>query len=173
MAEPQDETTFGFEEEAHEFGFNSGDEALDSDEEQCAEVEEPQMRDKPSVQQQQLDDHRIFKLGWLQKKGGGKSQAGRHHGSVFARKNWKTRWFVLRDTLLKYYKQQTISGKEKAIGWINITNECTVVSDGTPEFTLTTPNRSYEFIAPSATIASEWVQLITVAVNRADLEGDL
>ena len=62
---------------------------------------------------------------------------------------------------------------EKAIGWINITNECTVVSDGTPEFVLGTPQRIYEFIAPSAQVASEWVQLLTVAINRADLEGEL
>jgi len=33
---------------------------------------------------------RLFKLGWLRKKGGGKAQ-GRHLGSVFARKNWKNR----------------------------------------------------------------------------------
>lgn len=37
-------------------------------------------------------------------------------GGLFARKNWKRRFFVLQDTIIKYYKVETETGLEEALG---------------------------------------------------------
>ncbi|EGD74883.1 hypothetical protein PTSG_07111 [Salpingoeca rosetta] len=142
-----------------------GFDGLDSDEEHFQEQEEPLESEAPI-------DTRIFKMGWLKKKGGGKVQRGRHQGSLFARKNWKSRWFVLRDTVLKYYPFQTITGKEKAIGWVNIREGVSVDWDAAEptRFSLTTDERVYSFVAPTPEAASEWVQQLTRSINRAELE---
>lgn len=47
-----------------------------------------------------LSTGEVFKQGWLRKQGGGTS-------GVFARRNWRNRWFVLVGTTLKYYKDET------------------------------------------------------------------
>ncbi len=50
-----------------------------------------------------------LKSGWLYKKGGGLS--------TLARRNWKMRWFVLRDFKLMYYENDS---EEKLKGTIDI-----------------------------------------------------
>ncbi len=37
-------------------------------------------------------------------------------GGLFARKNWKNRYFVLQDTMIKYYKTEIHTGCEEALG---------------------------------------------------------
>lgn len=49
------------------------------------------------------------KCGWLYKKGGGMS--------TLSRRNWKMRWFVLRDSKLTYYENDS---EEKLKGTIDI-----------------------------------------------------
>ncbi len=41
-------------------------------------------------------------------------------GGLFARKNWKRRYFVLQDNMIKYYKYEIQSGREDALGMILI-----------------------------------------------------
>lgn len=60
------------------------------------------------------------KAGWLFKQGGGRdvgtfSLSGKS-GGLFARKNWKNRFFVLQDTMIKYYKTEIHTGREEALG---------------------------------------------------------
>lgn len=49
------------------------------------------------------------KCGWLYKKGGGMS--------TLSRRNWKMRWFVLRDSKLMYYENDS---EEKLKGTIDV-----------------------------------------------------
>eukprot|EP00043_Microstomoeca_roanoka_P013339 m.130730 g.130730 ORF g.130730 m.130730 type:complete len:176 (-) comp15728_c0_seq4:253-780(-) len=166
------EDTFGFEEQEAQQENEpveniSGFDGFDSDEEDFKEQDEPDAEVEP------VTDDRIFKVGWMKKKGGGKLQRGRHRGSLFARTNWKTRWFVLRDTMLKYYPFQTINGKEKAIGWVNIKPDVVVQTDDTDpaSFSLTTDERVFHFIAESKDQAHEWVDLLKKSILRAQLQA--
>eukprot|EP00055_Hartaetosiga_balthica_P015357 m.89990 g.89990 ORF g.89990 m.89990 type:complete len:161 (-) comp8844_c0_seq1:1768-2250(-) len=157
------EETFGFEDEdGFEDQVDSDVDDADGEGALDQSTEEPQF--------DYLVPSRVSKSGWIKKKGGGKEEGSRHQGSFFARRNWKKRWFELRDTIFKYYKtDQTHKGK--ALGWINLSGLCTVKSVGGSSFTLITPKRSFEFEASNNTDAGDWVAALTNAINTAELDS--
>uniref|UniRef100_A0A8B9MEP8 PH domain-containing protein n=1 Tax=Accipiter nisus TaxID=211598 RepID=A0A8B9MEP8_9AVES len=49
-----------------------------------------------------------LKQGWLHKKGGG--------SSTLSRRNWKKRWFVLRQSRLMYFENDTVVPPKDFLG---------------------------------------------------------
>eukprot|EP00045_Choanoeca_perplexa_P000476 m.14631 g.14631 ORF g.14631 m.14631 type:complete len:172 (+) comp10322_c0_seq1:464-979(+) len=158
------------------FGFDSVDwddaDALDSDEEEFQNAQEPAQ--SPEKVAEALMERRLYRIGWLKKQGGGRAaERGRHAGSVFSRKNWKIRWFVLRDTILKYYKHQTITGREQALGWINIrADDVRIDTDPSNDcrFEIITKERTYMLVAATREEAAAWVSDLIDALNRSELD---
>ncbi|EGD74898.1 hypothetical protein PTSG_07126 [Salpingoeca rosetta] len=123
----------------------------------------------PTMQEVFLDVGigQIRKAGWLRKRTGDSND----HNNVFARKAWKSRWFDLRDTILKYYKTAHPSPRDKPLAYINVGANCFV--DYKPlstRFAITTPKRTYFLQAASVAEASEWVGAITNCINTSELD---
>eukprot|EP01147_Barroeca_monosierra_P000786 gene786-4074_t len=111
----------------------TGFDELDSDEEDFKEQEEPFSAPIET---------RIFKMGWMKKKGGGKVQRGRHQGKK------AIGWVNIREG-------------------VNVAKSTSSPTD----FTLTTDERTYSFSAPTVEAADEWISLLLRSINRAELEG--
>eukprot|EP00051_Salpingoeca_urceolata_P028272 m.485968 g.485968 ORF g.485968 m.485968 type:complete len:542 (-) comp24090_c0_seq1:59-1684(-) len=109
----------------------------------------------------ELNTH-VFRTGWLNKKGGGQHEEGRMQGKVFARRNWKTRWFLLEDNILRYYKsaiKSTGVHPPKPLGVIVISKDCEIEAAGNNPhlFFLNLPTRRYCICAPSSDEATHWI----------------
>jgi len=105
-------------------------------------------------------------MGWLSKKGGGTS-------GTFARKSWKTRWFVLAGSVIKYYKEEVhfLAGGAKPLGMLQLDSDTVVKGDAKDHlaFSIGTTKRTMEFQAESAEIAGEWLGVLLSRINRLEL----
>jgi len=99
-----------------------------------------------------------LKCGWLMKKGGGTT--------TLSRRNWKRRWFVLKDTILTYH--ETDMDGAKSLGTIDIRNAIRIVDDGVKEngFSILTENRTYHVIAENTNDWNQWFNILN-RVHRA------
>ncbi|XP_030066757.1 unconventional myosin-X-like [Microcaecilia unicolor] len=93
-----------------------------------------------------------LKSGWLYKKGGGKS--------TLSRRNWKRRWFVLREMKLIYFENDS---EEKLKGTIDIRNVKGIMDIHEKENSLdiVTEDRIYHIIADSPEDASDWFNVLS------------
>lgn len=70
-------------------------------------------------------------------------------------RKWNRRWFVLKDTELKYYKPN----KKALKGVINLDSWCKLVKSQNPEsFQLVTPKKTYHLVCKSEQECMEWLQ---------------
>lgn len=74
----------------------------------------------------------------------------------FKLKNWKRRWFVLKDTELKYYKPN----KRALKGSISLDCWCKLVRGGQSQacFQLVTQQKTYHLVCTSEEECLEWLQ---------------
>eukprot|EP00051_Salpingoeca_urceolata_P010286 m.125263 g.125263 ORF g.125263 m.125263 type:complete len:209 (+) comp16649_c0_seq1:4722-5348(+) len=115
----------------------------------------------------------VFYQGWLKKLGGGK-EVGRMEGQTLARKNWKYRWFVLRDTMLKYYKRPVKAGSPlKALGYVPLTADTLIQHDAMERncFQIATKNRTFFLVGKNQQVVSAWLASLQEACNRAELDS--
>eukprot|EP00051_Salpingoeca_urceolata_P009055 m.111059 g.111059 ORF g.111059 m.111059 type:complete len:469 (+) comp16096_c0_seq3:183-1589(+) len=144
--------------EEEEFGF-------DDDEDDEEDPDDMEQNDDC------VDAERVFAAGWMRKLGGGKGKPGRMEKSMFARKNWKTRWFVLRDDVLKYYRKKPKPGSTpKCLGTITIDEETMVRIDASNNlaFTVITPSRTYCMICKTYKDVQMWLTTLHEACNAAE-----
>eukprot|EP00051_Salpingoeca_urceolata_P012885 m.160787 g.160787 ORF g.160787 m.160787 type:complete len:825 (+) comp17630_c0_seq7:1070-3544(+) len=109
--------------------------------------------------------------GWLTKQGAGRSKEGgwqlaSKSGGMFARKNWKKRWFVLQDSMVKYFKEEC-SGSSTALGYINLSADTQVNATTDRSFSLCTPRREYKIYCDTPEDARGWIDSLQAAVARA------
>lgn len=99
-----------------------------------------------------------LKCGWLMKKGGGTT--------TLSRRNWKRRWFVLKDNILTYHETDVEGAK--SLGTIDIRNAIRIVDDGVKEngFSIITENRTYHVIAENTNDWNHWFNILN-RVHRA------
>ena len=77
-------------------------------------------------------------------------------------RNWNRRWFVLKDTELKYYKPN----KRALKGVINLDSWCKLIKGQTMEsFQLVTPKKTYHLVCKSEQECDEWVQGTYIYAN--------
>uniref|UniRef100_A0A671TBE4 Myosin X, like 1 n=1 Tax=Sinocyclocheilus anshuiensis TaxID=1608454 RepID=A0A671TBE4_9TELE len=97
-----------------------------------------------------------LKSGWLYKKGGGLS--------TLSRRNWKMRWFVLRDTKLMYFENDS---EEKLKGTIDIRSAKEIVDNHEKEnaLNIVTDERTYQVFAESPEDASGWFTVLSRVHN--------
>ncbi|XP_047669302.1 unconventional myosin-X [Tachysurus fulvidraco] len=93
-----------------------------------------------------------LKSGWLYKKGGGLS--------TLSRRNWKMRWFVLRDSKLMYFENDS---EEKLKGTIDIRTAKEIVDNHEKEnaLNIVTDERTYQVFAESPEDASGWFTVLS------------
>lgn len=113
----------------------------------------------------------LRKAGWLTKQGAGMfagaaGQKGSGLAQLFSRKSWKRRYFVLQDTMLKYYKRDTALPQD-VLGYINLTSDCLVEDNEGKSFFVHTPYRIYSAIADTPEDAKEWIAILRSAVTKA------
>uniref|UniRef100_A0AAR2M4D9 Myosin X, like 1 n=1 Tax=Pygocentrus nattereri TaxID=42514 RepID=A0AAR2M4D9_PYGNA len=92
------------------------------------------------------------KCGWLYKKGGGMS--------TLSRRNWKMRWFVLREAKLMYYENDS---EEKLKGTIDIRIAKEIVDNHEKEnaLNIVTEDRTYQIYAETPEEASGWFSVLS------------
>jgi hypothetical protein len=110
----------------------------------------------------------LRRAGWVSKQGAGRGGGGNwalnnSHGGVFARRNWRKRWFVLQDTMIKYYSKRS-TGVEQATGYINLSSDASVTLTSAHAFTLDTARRTYNLSCDDASEAVAWVDVISKAI---------
>jgi len=110
------------------------------------------------------------KAGWLFKQGGGRdvgafSLSGKS-GGLFARKNWKNRFFVLQDTMIKYYKTEIHTGREEALGYINLSADSILEVLTDRSFSIQTNRRTYFMYSDRVEAAREWIEMLESAIKR-------
>jgi hypothetical protein len=86
-------------------------------------------------------------------------------------KNWKKRWFVLHGKHLAYYETKQSMSQSSALGLIHLDPNCKVektTGDKSGQFglTLTTPGRTYYFVADSEEDRGKWISNINQSINR-------
>ncbi|KAG9349282.1 hypothetical protein JZ751_027725 [Albula glossodonta] len=93
-----------------------------------------------------------LKSGWLYKKGGGMS--------TLSRRNWKMRWFVLREAKLMYFENDS---EEKLKGTIDIRTAKEIVDNHEKEnaLNIVTEERTYQVFAESPEDASGWFNVLS------------
>ncbi|KAJ8410105.1 hypothetical protein AAFF_G00211460 [Aldrovandia affinis] len=93
-----------------------------------------------------------LKSGWLYKKGGGMS--------TLSRRNWKMRWFVLREAKLMYSENDS---EEKLKGTIDIRAAKEIVDNHEKEnaLNIVTEERTYQVFAESPEDASGWFNVLS------------
>lgn len=70
-------------------------------------------------------------------------------------RNWNRRWFMLKDTELRYYKPN----KKALKGVINLDTWCKLVMGQSPDsFQLVTPKKTYHLVCKSEQECLEWLQ---------------
>ncbi|XP_061925994.1 unconventional myosin-X isoform X2 [Entelurus aequoreus] len=101
-----------------------------------------------------------LKSGWLYKKGGGMS--------TLSRRNWKMRWFVLRESKLMYFDNDS---EEKLKGTIDICTAKEIVDNHEKEnaLNIVTEERTYHIYAESPEDASGWFSVLS-SVHSASPE---
>ncbi|XP_061736072.1 unconventional myosin-X [Nerophis ophidion] len=101
-----------------------------------------------------------LKSGWLYKKGGGMS--------TLSRRNWKMRWFVLRESKLMYFDNDS---EEKLKGTIDICTAKDIVDNHEKEnaLNIVTEERTYHIYAESPEDASGWFSVLS-SVHSASPE---
>eukprot|EP00041_Stephanoeca_diplocostata_P027251 m.747772 g.747772 ORF g.747772 m.747772 type:complete len:794 (+) comp23145_c1_seq2:308-2689(+) len=102
------------------------------------------------------------RCGWMLKQGGGTK-------TIMSRKNWKRRFFVLKESMLFYYKPDAVLPDESGVkpgvtatGYINLSAESKVGQPTERRILLEQPNRDFAFICPSRTSAKEWHDAIAI-----------
>uniref|UniRef100_W5L1D5 Myosin X, like 1 n=1 Tax=Astyanax mexicanus TaxID=7994 RepID=W5L1D5_ASTMX len=92
------------------------------------------------------------RCGWLYKKGGGMS--------TLSRRNWKMRWFVLREAKLMYYENDS---EEKLKGTIDIRTAKEIVDNHEKEnaLNIVTEDRTYHIYAETPEEASGWFSVLS------------
>ncbi|MEQ2235295.1 hypothetical protein ILYODFUR_000857 [Ilyodon furcidens] len=93
-----------------------------------------------------------LKSGWLYKKGGGMS--------TLSRRNWKMRWFALREAKLMYFENDS---EEKLKGTIDICAAKEIVDNHEKEnaLNIVTEERTYHIYAESPEDASGWFNVLS------------
>ncbi|CAB1346877.1 unnamed protein product, partial [Coregonus sp. 'balchen'] len=93
-----------------------------------------------------------LKSGWLSKKGGGMS--------TLSRRNWKQRWFVLREDKLMYFENDS---EEKLKGTIDIRSAKDIVDNHAKEnaLNIVTEERTYHIYAETPEDASGWFNMLS------------
>eukprot|EP00049_Salpingoeca_infusionum_P008726 m.143807 g.143807 ORF g.143807 m.143807 type:complete len:206 (+) comp14105_c0_seq3:376-993(+) len=83
--------------------------------------------------------------GWLSKLAGNQAQQTQSSSWKSAlrlgRRNWQSRWFVLQDTMLKYFRSK-FTGKEAAAGYLNICPDTRLHCQTESTFAIETPRRT-------------------------------
>lgn len=73
----------------------------------------------------------------------------------YRQRNYNRRWFVLKDTKLKYYKPN----KRTLKGTINLDSWCKLVRGQSPEsFQLVTPKKTYHLVCKCEEECREWLR---------------
>eukprot|EP00050_Salpingoeca_kvevrii_P018861 m.79443 g.79443 ORF g.79443 m.79443 type:complete len:103 (+) comp8182_c3_seq2:18-326(+) len=85
--------------------------------------------------------------------------------SVWHRKNWKRRWFVLQDNMLKYYPAVPLHG-ETAAGYINLSGDTQIVRQDSTSFLLVASHRTFRFMADNPNEVEQWVKVLSNLVSR-------
>lgn len=74
-------------------------------------------------------------------------------------RNWNRRWFVLKDTELKYYKPNRRALK----GVINLDSWCKLIKGQSPDsFQLVTPKKTYHLVCKCEKECDEWLEGIII-----------
>ena len=82
------------------------------------------------------------------------------------KKKWNKRWFVLQDTMLKFYKGIP-SDTSSAMEYFNICPQTRVVIQANGRFVINSPRKTYMLMASSITEAQEWVRILQNACELA------
>ncbi|XP_057292691.1 unconventional myosin-X-like isoform X2 [Hydractinia symbiolongicarpus] len=102
---------------------------------------------------------KALKSGWLMKKGGGTG--------TLSRRNWKRRWFVLKDTLLTYHDSDQDGAK--TLGTIDL-RSCRQIVDSSQKdnaLSIIMPERTYHFTTESPQDWNDWFSILN-RVHRAN-----
>ncbi|XP_032387774.1 unconventional myosin-X [Etheostoma spectabile] len=115
-------------------------------------------KDEPSCG---LGKQEALKQGWLHKKGGG--------SSTLSRRNWKRRWFVLRQSKLMYFEND---GEDKMKGVLDMHNAKEIIDNTGKEngINIVMPERTYHLIAESAEDASQWFSVLSQVHGSTEQE---
>ena len=94
-----------------------------------------------------------LKEGYLDKKGKGQS--------MFGRRNWKKRYFIVGDGLLEYYEsvQESLQGSSP-INKLILGRQDTVESTGEASFVIITATRTLHLCASSKQEKEDWIMTI-------------
>ena len=137
-----------------------------------------------ATQSAALAKHSLRHAGWLTKQGAGMfagaaSKKASGIAQLFSRKSWKRRYFVLQDTMLKYYKKDTALPPD-ALGYINMSSDVHIehnvedttgasatVGDAPRTFYIHTAYRIWAIVAEDEADARAWVMKLKNAVEKA------
>ncbi|KAK2564848.1 Unconventional myosin-X [Acropora cervicornis] len=91
---------------------------------------------------------------------------GDNNNSPCSVRNWKRRWFVLKDNILTYHETDVEGAK--SLGTIDIKNAIRIIDDGVKEngFSIITENRTYHVIAENTYDWNHWFNILN-RVHRA------
>lgn len=103
----------------------------------------------------QGSSNRFNKSGWIKKQGAGRRK-------FIGRKTWKTRWFVLEGTELRYYAGDS---REKELGCAGLSSATRVHQHprNKAAFNLYASGRCYRLVCPSKFSADQWISVIELA----------
>jgi hypothetical protein len=109
----------------------------------------------------------VTKSGWLKKQGGGTS-------GTFARKNWKTRWFVLVGTVLNYYQKEkghsvfagARGGKPLGSLILDAKTMVNIVANKPKAFSIQNEKRQLNIVARNPKEAEVWAAVLNTIINR-------
>eukprot|EP00040_Diaphanoeca_grandis_P010994 m.56286 g.56286 ORF g.56286 m.56286 type:complete len:720 (+) comp22224_c0_seq1:474-2633(+) len=94
--------------------------------------------------------------GWMQKRGGGTKR-------ITSRKTWKRRFFLLKETMLLYYKPEHVLPDESGVvpgataaGYVNLAYDCKVSIPSSTRLCLEVADRAYFFICDTKEEALAW-----------------
>eukprot|EP00045_Choanoeca_perplexa_P009550 m.92436 g.92436 ORF g.92436 m.92436 type:complete len:924 (+) comp14944_c1_seq2:126-2897(+) len=119
---------------------------------------------KPVMQESSTNASNISlrKTGWLMKQGGGAATAKK--GTTMFRRGWRKRWFVLQDTILKYFNKP---GSIAANGYINLCHESRLLVHNEHAFSIETPKRLFSLFCADAQDCQQWLALLSAALESS------
>jgi hypothetical protein len=100
-----------------------------------------------------MEGKRLYREGWLTKLG----------SSI---KNWKRRWFILKEDTLSYYR---VRGDSTPAGVINLSLATVRRIKDTKKanlFEIITPTRIYQIYADHPEALNDWLNYINTAINK-------
>ena len=83
------------------------------------------------------------------------------------RKNWRVRWFILRNQYLSYYRTKQ---HKKPLGTLNLTEAISVDLDNSKDkefcFRVIMPSRTWYFLGNSVEDSQQWVELLRMKLDH-------